>query len=66
MHDAVGRDYQEEGDSHTKESGQEADDAGLGIEDVGDVPLGCSHGAENPDLLGPFQDRDVGDDADHD
>ena len=64
--DGVGRDTQQHRDHNAEDAGEQAFDEGLGVEDLRDIVLGRTDRAENTDLFGPFQDRDVGDDRDHD
>lgn len=64
LQDGVDGDGEQSGDQHPQCSGQAADDEGFGIEYLGDIPFGSTHGPENTDLLGALHDGNVGDDAD--
>ena len=64
QHDVSGDEqYLAEDDAHDARA--EADDEGLCVEHLGDVPLGSADGAQDADLLRALKHRDIRDDADH-
>ena len=65
MHQEIGGDQQQFGDQNAHQTGSQTHNEGLCIEHTADIPLGCTHGTENTDLLGSLQNGNVGDDADH-
>lgn len=66
MDDRVDGDEQQCGDAHAEQAGTKPDDKGLCVKDLRHVAFGGADGAQDTDLLGPFQNGNIRDDSDHD
>ena len=66
LDDDIAGDEEDLAEDDAHDARAEADDEGLCVEHLGDVPLGGTDGPEDADLLPALKDADIGDDADHD